>query len=104
MKTESILEEFAQIELPKDGPPGIVILNKVGKKFVELRERGGQSQAFAALQAGVMGNLGTVLSAQASLKDCIGIALDIEKFRRSEAAVGKTASEVFSEWLRAEDA
>ena len=91
------------MELPEDAPPGVVILNEVGRKFVQLRESGGQSQAFATLQAGVMANLGTIISDHASLRDCVTIALDIEKFRKSEAAIGKSASEVFSEWLRADE-
>lgn len=89
--------------VPAGASPATILLNNVGQRFVELRAKVGQSKAFATLQAGVMGNLGTITATQSSLEQCINIALRIEEFRKSETAVSKTATELFSDWLRAED-
>lgn len=89
--------------VPTGASPATVLLNAVGQRFVKLRAKVGQSKAFATLQAGVMGNLGTITATQSSLEQCIGIALRIEEFRSSATPIGKSASEVVSDWLRGKD-
>lgn len=79
------------------------MLCDIGREFARLRDEGGRSEAFAKLQTKLMANLGLLVPTFASLEQCVNTALKIEDFRKSEAAIGKSPSELFSEWLRDDD-
>ena len=50
-----------------------------------------------------MRNLGTLVPDMAQLSSCVSIALEIENFLKSEIATARSASDLFSDWLREDD-
>ena len=50
-----------------------------------------------------MRNLGTLVPDMAQLSACVSIALEIENFLKSEIATARSASDLFSDWLREDD-
>lgn len=86
------------------GRTGPVVLDDIGNSFADLRERGGRSEAWSHLQSKIMRNLGTLVpSGAASLDVCVSLALKIEDFIKAEQAYGKSAPDIFEEWLRGGD-
>ena len=82
---------------------GSLILDEIGNKFADLRERGGRAEAWATFQSRIMRNLGTLVPDMAQLSSCVSIALEIETFLKSEIATTRSASDLFSDWLREDD-
>jgi hypothetical protein len=78
-------------------------LNRIGREWVLLRDGQGRSKAFASLQRNIMSNLGVIAPNFASMKECVSITLDIENFRESKEATGKTVDQMFAEYLCGED-
>lgn len=70
---------------------------------MQLRAKNGRSEAFASIQTNVMGNLEMLIPNYSSLKECVGIAMDIENFRENKEATGRTAEQMVAEYLRGED-
>ena len=82
---------------------GSLILDEIGNRFADLRESGGRAEAWATFQSKIMRNLGTLVPDIAQLSSCVSIALEIENFLKSEIATARSASDLFSDWLRTDD-
>lgn len=77
----------------------------IGHRFAELRAQGGRSEAWSQFQLQMMSNLGPlVLSGAASLDVCVSLGLKIEEYIAHAAASGKSAPDLFADWLRGNDA
>ena len=82
---------------------GALILDEIGNRFADLRENGGRAEAWATFQSRIMRNLGVLVPDMAQLASCVSIALEIESFLKSEIATARSASDLFSDWLRDND-
>lgn len=79
------------------------VLTQIGIEFARLREQGGRSEAWAALQGKLSRNLGVIVPEAASLEQTLSMMLKIEEFRKSEQAHGRAPGDVVGEWLQGED-
>lgn len=50
-----------------------------------------------------MRNLGTLVPHMSTLQSCVSMALEIETFLKSEQGTSRSPSDLFSDWLRADD-
>lgn len=80
------------------------IIREIGKAFVERRKTG-KSKAVAELENELMLNADILMDAgYFNAKDLIGIVLDLEKARSSDAGVGEqTSGDQLANWLNEKD-
>ena len=78
-------------------------MNRLGREFAELREKGGRSEAWAALQSRIARNFGRLVPDACSFDQLGSFMLKIEDFRKSEQAHGRAPGDVVGEWLQGED-
>lgn len=75
------------------------IIESIGRDFVELRQKG-RSPAWAELEDRLMTSAHILISAgMMSAKDWIGIARDIEEFRKQEQGTQVLPADFLAQWL-----
>ena len=75
------------------------IIRSIGRDFVELRKQG-RSPAWAELEDRLMTNAHVLISAgMLSPKDWIGIAVNIEEFRKQEQGTSVLPADFIAGWL-----
>jgi hypothetical protein len=79
------------------------VLKEIGEDFVSLRRRG-RNGAWADLEDKIMSN-GHLLvtTGLISAKDWIGMAIDIEQFRKAESSGDDMPGDKLAEWLSAKE-